>query len=213
MLLLPKQRVRRYQIVLFIVLTTTLSSMFFLLISLPQTLQAVRFPSPTTSSELSESKFFANSIKLTNPLTTIISSLILIIGLLVLIESLFLWVPSLTDLTKFKGKMVWTWRRNIFPERIFSLIDAEKSIVIRRKRSSFLGWIMREFTMETHLPPRYQNVKQITDFTGIEKIINTPTSRILVKTVKLEQIPLQIIQMRSILSLMKPSPIVIREMR
>jgi hypothetical protein len=63
--------------------------------------------------------------------------------------------------------------------------------------------------MEIYLPQEHENIKQITDFTGIEKIINTPTSKILVKTVKLEQIPLQIIQIRSILSSMKQSPIAI----
>lgn len=172
--------------------------MLFLLISLPPTLQAVRIHSPMASSE-----FYADYPITIDPMITITTSFVLVIGLLVLIESLYLWVPSLTDLTKTNGKMVWIWRRIIFPERIFSLLDKETRIVIRRKRSSFLGWIMREFTMEIYLSREHRNIKQIIDFTGIEKIIDTPTNKILVKTVKLEQIPLQIIQMRSILSLMR----------
>ena len=178
--------------------------MFFLLISLPPTLQAFRISSKPASFEPYESDLPDYPISI-DPVITITSSLILIIGVLVIIESLFLWVPSLTDLTKSKGKMVWTWRRIIFPERVFSIFDAETRIVIRRKGSSFLGWIMREFTMEIYLSQEHQNIKQIADFSGITKIVNTPTSKILVKTVKLEHIPLQIIQMRSILSSMKQS--------
>ncbi|MFX0124615.1 MAG: hypothetical protein ACFFAE_13365 [Candidatus Hodarchaeota archaeon] len=61
--------------------------------------------------------------------------------------------------------------------------------------------------MEIYLPRDKSNVKQITDFSGIKKIIKTPTQSILVKTVKSEHLPLQIIQVRSIIALMKPSPV------
>jgi hypothetical protein len=129
----------------------------------------------------------------------VISTMIAFIGILVLIGMLFLWMPSLTELKE--SKMIWVRKGIVFPERIFSLPDAEGRIIIRRKRSSFLGWIMRDFTMEIYLSKEKANLKQITDFGGIEKIVNTPSHNILVKTVKLEHIPLQIIQIRSLLHL------------
>ncbi len=174
----------------------------FLIISLQPTIQAIR-KSSLPSSQPSEASYFADSAVLSDPLITVISSFLVIIGLFVLMESLFLWVPSFTDLTESKGKMVWLRRGFIFPERVLSLLDADTRILIRRKRSSLRGLLMREFTMEIFLYEDKNNIKQITDFSSIEKIIKTPTYNILVKTVRLEHLPLQIIQIRSLLALMK----------
>ncbi|UCG01047.1 MAG: hypothetical protein JSW11_15695 [Candidatus Heimdallarchaeota archaeon] len=203
MLLLPKQRVRRYQVTFIVILTAAFSSMF-LIIGLRSTMQNMREVT-FSSSEQTDYKTIADSLAIN--IIEIVSSAIFLIGLLVLVEMLFLWVPSLTDLTGSNGQMVWIRKGIIFPERLLSLLDVETRIVIRRKRSSFRGLFMREFSMEIYISKEKSNVKQITDFTGIEKIINTPTYYILIKTVRIEHLPLQIIQIRSILALMKQSPV------
>ena len=192
-MLIPKQRVWRYQISLVIALTTTFTSIFLIIYFQP-TKQNIGDTSRIENTEvygiLAESPVPLQLIEIG-------STLILFFGLLVLIELLFLWMPSFSDLTE--SKMVWKRKVMVFPERILYLLDAETRIIIRRKRSSFLGWIMREFTMETYVPKVKTNIKQITDFSGIERIIKTPTHNILVKTVRLEHIPLQVIQIRSLL--------------
>ena len=101
--------------------------------------------------------------------------------------------------------MVWLRKGLFFPERVLSFLDEDTKIIISRKRTSIHGLFFREFTMQILLPKDKSNLKQIIDFSGIEKIFHTPTHNILLKTVKSEQIPLQIIQIRSILSLMKQS--------
>lgn len=205
MLLLPNKRVRKYQITLIVVLATTLSSMF-LLVSFQPTIQAISKTSPSFFGETQDTEILADSPTILNVIN-IVSSIIFLIGLFILIETLFLWVPSLTDLTESKGNMLWLRRGQIFPERVLSLLEANTRIIIRRKRSSLRGLFMREFAMEIYLTKDKSNIKQIIDFSGIEKIIKTPTHSILVKTVRLEHLPLQIIQIRSILALMKPSPV------
>ncbi|MFX1284882.1 MAG: hypothetical protein ACFFB5_14570 [Promethearchaeota archaeon] len=149
------------------------------------------------------SETYADSIEGVNPLLGIISSLIFIIGLLILIESIFFWVPSLTDLfiDNSKGKMIWYWTRLGFPERVFSLIDTDVRIIVRRKRFSLKGLFMREFTMEIHFTKDTSEVKRISDFTGIAKIIQkTPSHIILLKTVMLKSLPLQILQIKTLLA-------------
>jgi hypothetical protein len=188
----------------FVVLTSTLSSMFLIIFFQPAA-QNIREGTFSPVEQKENHEFFTDS-PATLDFIEIVSSLIFLLGLLGSIELLFLWVPSLTDLTESKGKMVWLRKGLFFPERVLSL-EVDAKIIIRRKQSSFLGWIMREFLMEIYLSPEQRYIKQVTDFTGIEKIINTPSAIILVKTVKIEQIPLQLIQIRSILSLMKQSPI------
>ena len=136
-----------------------------------------------------------------------ISSFIFLLGLFVLIETLFFWVPSLTDITQSKGRMIWLRKGLIFPERVLSFLAADVRVIIRRKRSSFHGLFLREFLIEIYLSKDELNIKQIIDFSGIEKIIKTSTHYILAKTVNLEHLPLQIIQIRSILALMKPPPV------
>ena len=125
------------------------------------------------------------------------------LGLLVLIESLLFWVPSLTDITvdKNKGKMSWSWKQFMFPERIFSLFDSDARILIRRKRSSLKGLLMREFTMEIHLMMDQSEIKQISDFTGVERVDQRSHSHtVLFKTVELKRLPLQILHIRTILA-------------
>ena len=197
LLLFPKQRIRKYQITLIFVLTTTFSSIL-LLVYFPPNIQNIRESTFSRIEYTEDANFLAGPAVL--DFIEIISILIFLIGLLILIEMLFLWMPSLPDLTE--SKMLWIRKGIIFPERILSLLDTEAKIVIRRKRSSFLGWIMREYIMEIYLSKVQSNIRQITDFSGIEKIINTTSHNILVKTVKLEHIPLQIIQIRSLLHLL-----------
>ncbi|MFX0126234.1 MAG: hypothetical protein ACFFAE_21620, partial [Candidatus Hodarchaeota archaeon] len=79
------------------VLTTTLSSMF-LIISLRSTIQTFRGPSSLASDIPNEAKFLADSaVLIDNPIITVISLLLVFIGLLVVMESLFLWVPYLKN--------------------------------------------------------------------------------------------------------------------
>ena len=198
MLLFPKQRIRRYQITLIFVLTTTFSSIF-LQVFLQPTIQNIRETAPSRIEYTEDNNVLADSPVILY-FIEIVSILIFFIGISILIGMLFLWMPSLTELTE--SRMLWVRKGIVFPERILSLLDAEERIIIRRKRSSFLGWFMREFTIEIYLSKTKSNIKQITDFGGIEKVINTPTHNVLVKTVKLEHIPLQIIQIRSLLHLL-----------
>ncbi len=202
MLLLPNKRVWRYQITLIVVLAITLSSMVVII-----SLQPIIQNSSQTSSWIGvyqrESMADYAKVEIVNPLLEIISSLIFIIGILILIESLFFWVPSLTDLTvnKNKGKMIWFWKRFRFPERAFTLLDTGTKILIRRKRSSLKGLLMREFIMEIHISKDRSEIKRISDFTGITKIIQkTPSQTILMKTVMLKSLPLQILQIRTLLA-------------
>lgn len=137
------------------------------------------------------------------------SSLIFMLGLLVLIESVLFWVPSLTDITvdKNKGKMIWSWKKFWFPERIFSLFDSDARILIRRKRSSLKGLLMREFTMEIHLMMDQSEIKQISDFTGVERIDQRSHSHtVLFKTAELKRLPLQILHIRTILASIVKAP-------
>lgn len=198
MLLFPKQRIRRYRITLIFILTTTFSSIF-LLIYFQSTIQNIRETSFSRIEYTEDYNVLAGSPAIFD-FIEVISIMISFVGILVLIGMLFLWMPSLTELTE--SRMLWVRKGIVFPERILSLPDAEGRIIIRRKRSSFLGWIMRDFSMEIYLSKEITNLKQITDFSGIEKIVHTPSHNILVKTVKLEHIPLQIIQIRSLLHLL-----------
>ncbi len=142
-------------------------------------------------------------------LQMVVSLMIFIIGLLILIESLFYWVPSLTDVTENenKGKMIWQKTQLWFPERVFSVSDANTRILIRRNRSSLDGLLMKEFTMEIYIDKNIQEIKQISDFTSIEKMVQTSSHKILIKTIKLKSLPLQLIQIRTILALMVTSPV------
>ncbi|MFX0120122.1 MAG: hypothetical protein ACFE9A_12130 [Candidatus Hodarchaeota archaeon] len=206
MLLLPEKIIWRHQILFIAIFTTSLTIMGLIvtLQTLIQDYDRESFFGPTSSSEARD---FLNTIEIYNPLFIIISSLIFMIGLLLLIESLFFWIPSLTDIPVFgrNGKMIWTKKFIGFPERVLSLQDTDTRIVIRRKRSSLRGLLLREFTMEVYIPLDRPEFKQISDFTSMEKINTTPTHKVLVKTVKFKYLPLQIIQIKSILALMLKS--------
>jgi hypothetical protein len=77
----------------------------------------------------------------------------------------------------------------------------ENSIVIRRKRSSLQGILMREMVLEIHISKTKSDHKRIVDFLTHEKIIHSTTHIILVKSVKTQHLPLQVIQIRALLAL------------
>jgi hypothetical protein len=129
--------------------------------------------------------------------------LALIIGTLVFIESVFFWTPSLIELTtnKGKGKMIWSKKRYGFIERVFCYEFKNTQIIIRRKRSSFRGLLMQEFNIEIYLPSEDPRVQKISNFTGIQKIIETKKYNILKKGVDLKYLPLQFVQIQAMLAL------------
>ena len=202
MLLLPNKRIWRYQLTFIVILATTLSVMLLVFWLPPIMKDYGRTSTLDEGLTYEKAETPISSAVVFDFLPIIVSSLIFLIGLLILCELLFFWVPSLTDLTlnKSKGRMVWTRKRLGFPERTFSLFETNSKILIRRKRSSLKGLLMREFTMEIHLTLDKADIKRISDFTGIERIIQTPTHNILIKTVVLKCLPLQLIQLRTILA-------------
>lgn len=202
MLILPDKRIWRYQLTLIVVLVTTLSTLF-LIFWLPLVIRD--YGGTTTLGENS----FQEDVGMARPnalvfdfLPKVISTFFFIVSLFLLSELLFFWVPSLTDLSekKGKGKMVWLRKHGVIPERVFSLKNSNAQILIHRKRSSLRGLLMKEFTMEVHLSKNIEEIKQISDFTSIERIVQTPTHNILIKTVMLRYLPLQFIQIKTILA-------------
>ncbi len=199
---MPDKRIWRYQLTLIVGLVTTFSTLF-LIFWLPPIIRDYGGTSTIGESTFQEDVGMARTNDLVfDFLPTAISALFFIISLLVLGELLFLWVPSLTDLSgkKGEGKMVWLRKHGVIPERIFSYKNSNAQIFIHRKRSSLKGLLMKEFTMEVHLSKNIQEIKQISDFASIERIVQTPTHNILIKTVILKYLPLQFIQIKTILA-------------
>ncbi len=199
---MPDKRIWRYQLTLIVVLVTTLSTLF-LIFWLPPIIRD--YGGTTTMGEST----FQEDVGMTGVntlvfdyLPIVFSTLFFIISLVILSELLFFWVPSLTDLSgkKGEGKMVWLRKLRVIPERVFSHKNSNAQILIHRKRSSLKGLLMKEFTMEVHLSKNIQEIKQIADFTSIERIVQTPTHNILIKTVILKYLPLQFIQIKTILA-------------
>ncbi|MHA2246474.1 MAG: hypothetical protein ACXADY_16150 [Candidatus Hodarchaeales archaeon] len=204
MLLLPDKKIWRYQVTLILVLATTLSTMLLVFYLPPITRNDERISNNGEQLFSDEIQAGSYTDALFYFLQMVVCLLIFIIGLLILIESLFYWVPSLTDVTENenKGKMIWQKTQLWFPERVFSISDANTRILIRRNRSSLAGLLMKEFTMEIYIDKNIPEIKQISDFTSIEKMIQTPSYKILIKTIKLKFLPLQLIQIRTIIALM-----------
>lgn len=197
---MPDKRIWRYQLILIVVSATTLSTLI-LIFWLP--------PIIRDYGQISTFEEYQEDIRGTKASTVIFDylpkvtiTLLFLISLVLLSGLLFLWVPSLTDLSgiKGKGKMVWLRTHGVIPERVFSLKNSNAHILIHRKRSSLKGLLMKEFIMEVFLSKDMQEIKQISDFTSIEKITQTPNHNILIKTVNLKQLPLQFIQIKSILA-------------
>lgn len=203
LLLMPTKRIWTFQIKFFVVLGITLSVMLFVFY-LPPIIHDYTEASNKGQGLAYEQEDAQRTTDIVTDFVLLgFSSLIFMLGLLVLIESLLFWVPSLTDITvdKNKGKMSWSWKQFMFPERIFSLFDSDARILIRRKRSSLKGLLMREFTMEIHLMMDQSEIKQISDFTGVERVDQRSHSHtVLFKTVELKRLPLQILHIRTILA-------------
>jgi hypothetical protein len=62
---------------------------------------------------------------------------------------------------------------------------------------------MKEFTAKVHLSRDTPEIKRISDFIGVEKIVQTPTHFTLIKSVDLRYLPLQIIQVQSLLAVIR----------
>ncbi len=205
---MPDKRIWRYQLTLIVVLVTTLSTLF-LIFWLPPVIRDNGGTTTFGENSFQEDVGMARTNDLVfDFLPNAINTFFFIISLFLLSELLFFWVPSLTDLSEKKGngKMVWLRKHGVIPERVFSLKNSNAQILIHRKRSSLRGLLMKEFTMEIYIDKNIPEIKQISDFTSIEKMVQTPSHKILVKTIKLKSLPLQLIQIRTILALMMKSP-------
>jgi hypothetical protein len=62
-------------------------------------------------------------------------------------------------------------------------------VVIRRKRSSLKGILLREMVFEIHISKSQSDHNRINDFLSYEKSVVTPTHIILIKTVKTQHLP------------------------
>ncbi|MHA1332023.1 MAG: hypothetical protein ACTSR2_13215 [Candidatus Hodarchaeales archaeon] len=130
-------------------------------------------------------------------LPRIILSLFLIVGLVISFELSFYWIPSLSNMVgKYKGQMIWVWNHFFILERAFLLEFEDIHIIFRRKRFSFSGILLRELLMEVHLPHDKLHIRDFSDFIQKEKIIQTAKDQIIIKTVRLEHIPLYIQQIQ-----------------
>ncbi|MFX0184282.1 MAG: hypothetical protein ACFE95_14460 [Candidatus Hodarchaeota archaeon] len=169
--------------------------------SLPQ--RAPPF-SPSTEEELTYDRLSGSNSVIPNFLG-LFGFLLLIIGLLILFECFFFWIPSLTDFVSIdkKGEMVWRKNRFWFPERWLNLKLENASISLHRKRFSLNGLLMREFIAKIHLPRDTPELKRLSDFIGVEKIVQTPTHFTLIKSIGLRYLPLQIIQVQSLLAVIR----------
>jgi len=144
-------------------------------------------------------------IRVIDSLLRVILPLILIAGVFLSLEFSFFWIPSLSRIYgRSKGQMIWSWNHFFIPERTFRLEFEEAYFILRRKRSSFSGLLLKELVMEVHLSQDTFYFKDISDFIHKEKVIQTATDQIIVKTVKLEHLPLNILQIQMLLNSVKP---------
>jgi hypothetical protein len=160
--------------------------------------------SPLSGEELTYDRLSASNSVIPNILG-FFGFLLLIIGILILFECMFFWIPSLTDFVFIdkKGEMIWRKNRFWFPERWLNLKLENASISVHRKRFSLNGLLMKEFTAKVHLSRDTPEIKRISDFIGVEKIVQTPTHFTLIKSVDLRYLPLQIIQVQSLLAVIR----------
>ncbi len=130
-----------------------------------------------------------------------ISILIITICLTIIIISLFTWTPSLSNVirTEKPGRMVWKLTKLGIPERVYCLKDGKINLKIRRNHSSFNGLLMRIFNLEIHFSEESPEIRRISDFTSMKRKKDSKNRPILSKTVKLKNLPLQVIQVQAIL--------------
>lgn len=130
-----------------------------------------------------------------------ISILIITICLAIIVISLFTWTPSLSNVirTEKPGRMVWTLTKLGIPERVYCLKDGKIRVKIRRNHSSLNGLLMRSFNLEIHFSEESPEIRRISDFTSMKRQKNSKKLPILGKTVKLKNLPLQVIQVQAIL--------------
>lgn len=147
-------------------------------------------------------------LAISNPVTETIdrfpdglSILIISFCLIIITISLFIWTPSLLNVisTEKSGKMVWTLTKLGIPERIYCLKDGNIRVKIRRNRSSLNGLLMRIFNLEIHFSEESTEIQRISDFTSMKRQKNSKKLPILSKTVKLKNLPLQVIQVQAVL--------------
>jgi hypothetical protein len=160
--------------------------------------------SPSSEDEITYDRLSGSNSFLPNILG-VFGFLILIISILFLIVCIFFWIPSLTSLISIdkRGEMKWRKSRLWIPERCLNLKLENASISVHRKQFSLDGLLMKKFTAKVHLPKDTPEIKRISDFIGVEKIDQTPTDYLLVKSVDLRYLPLQIIQIQSLLAIMR----------
>lgn len=146
----------------------------------------------------------------TSPLSTGIFFIIdlikissLFFGILSLILFSFFWIPKIPikSMAGLQGEMIWRKGRFGVPTRQLAFNLGTTSILIRRKSSTIKGLILRELLFEIHLEKGNQQYLEIADFNAIERIREELNSYILEKTIKPENLPIQLIQIRALLLL------------
>jgi hypothetical protein len=126
---------------------------------------------------------------------------ILVFCLVIIVITLFIWTPSFSNVlsTERNGRMVWVRTKLGIPERLFCFKDGNFRIKIRRNRSSLSGLLMRVFNLEIHFSHDSPEIQRISNFTGMKRYENSKKQPILSKTVKLKNLPVQIIQVQAVL--------------
>ncbi|MFX0085438.1 MAG: hypothetical protein ACFFAU_07165 [Candidatus Hodarchaeota archaeon] len=132
----------------------------------------------------------------------ILSIAIVAICVFVLLVSLILWTPSFSGvITADKsGRTLWVRNKFGIPERLFCFRINNIQIKVKRNRSSLNGLLMRAFNLEIHFKEETPEIQRIADFTGMKRKTKSIKSPILCKTVKIKNLPLQLIQVRALLA-------------
>ncbi len=132
----------------------------------------------------------------------ILSIAIIAICVFVLLGSLILWTPSFSGVitTDKSGRTVWVRNKFGIPERLFCFRIDNIQIKVKRNRSSLNGLLMRVFNLEIHFKEESPEIQRIANFTGMKRQKKSIKSPILYKTVKMKNLPLQVIQVRALLA-------------
>lgn len=200
MLLLPNKKIRGPQIVIILIVMTTISITSFIawLALLPD----APFLPPDVVAEYTEDRmvtrsflfdFFIMFSQLTFPLFFFIS-------LIIIFNFLLLWTPSFVTIPVDETMKRKGWSQTLLRRDIRFSIKGNL-VVIRRKRSSLKGILLREMVFEIHISKSQSDHNRINDFLSYEKSVVTPTHIILIKTVKTQHLPLQVIKIRALLAL------------
>lgn len=192
MFVLPKRRLFRLQLKLFGILSSSVCCSILILLVLFYVYNPPSIPSTEPQ---------PGGVRIIEMLLRISLPFILVIGVIISLVITFFWIPSLTVISESpRGKMIWTRTHHFIPERIFLLELGSCLMKCKRKRKSIFGLLLKEVELEIHFPVDFLDFKEISDYIQKDRIIYTPNERTILKTVKLEYVPINIFQIQELVS-------------